>query len=155
MTVQEFLLIVSGKPEGKDRPRFNHKTGRTYTTKKTTLAESEIRRAWEDLGQPRFERGVPLRIDVVMVVTRPQGHFKKDGSLSAQGLRMPYPTTRKPDADNCLKLCMDSLNSRAYHDDVQIVSAHVDRIWGENPETRIKVRELPNLKELVDEGNKG
>jgi Holliday junction resolvase RusA-like endonuclease len=133
----EIHLTIDGKPEGKDRPRFGN--GRTFTTKKTLLAEGEIRRAWEQAGKPRLPDGA-IEIDVTLVVTRPGGHWKRDGQLSAEGLRNPYPAKQKPDVDNALKLIMDALNTRAWADDVRVVSATVRRIWGEWPRTEFSAR---------------
>lgn len=70
---------------------------------------------------------------------RPRGHFRKNGELSAEGLRHPVPRNRKPDVDNALKLICDALNTRAYRDDVLIAKATVERVWGEWPETTIRI----------------
>ena len=70
---------------------------------------------------------------------RPRGHFRRDGNLSAEGLRHPVPRNKKPDVDNALKLVMDALNSRAYRDDVLVAKVIVERDWGEWPETLIRI----------------
>ena len=49
---------------------------------------------------------------------------------------MPLKT---PDADNCAKIVLDSLNSIAYRDDSQIVSLIVVKRWTEENE-RIEFR---------------
>lgn len=127
-------LTVDGQPEGKDRPRFGN--GRTFTTKKTLLAEGEIRRAWEEAGKPRLDDGA-INLIVKLYVSRPAGHYKANGDLSAEGLRNPYPAKQKPDVDNALKLVMDALNTRAWRDDVRVVRALVTRAWSEWPRTEI------------------
>jgi Holliday junction resolvase RusA-like endonuclease len=140
-----FELRVTGQPQGKGRPRFDPARKRTYTPKETKVAEREVRAAWEEVGEPRLPDDQAIAVVVRLVVVRPAGHFKKDGSLSAEGLRHPLPRNKKPDVDNALKLVMDALNSRAYRDDVQIASALVLRQWGELPETRIHVRSIVAL----------
>ena len=132
-----FVLWVGGEPQGKDRPRFAQ--GRTFTTKKTELAEGEVRRKWEEAGEPRLPDDTPLRLEVVLYVARPGSHFKKDGTLSASGARFTRPINRKPDVDNAVKLVMDALNGRAYRDDVRIVEALVERHWADWPTTKIKL----------------
>jgi Holliday junction resolvase RusA-like endonuclease len=127
-------LVIHGAPVGKGRPR--HGNGRTWTPRETVLAEQEIRRAWEDAGSPRLTG--PLAVHVCLVVVRPRGHYRKDGDLTAEGLRHPHPDNRKPDVDNALKLCLDALNTRAWEDDVRIVSAHVERVWGVHPLVEIE-----------------
>lgn len=130
-----FTFTIPGKPTGKGRPRFSQ--GRTYTPRDTVLAEQGIRAGWEDAGAVRLADG-PVGLTVVVGVERPMAHFKRDGALSAEGLRNPYPSRKKPDVDNCLKLIMDALgNSRAWRDDVQVVSAQIARVWA--PEAFTKV----------------
>ena len=137
MTVSSITLWLSGQPKGKDRPRFT-KSGRTFTTKETVLAEGNIIRKWEEAGEPRLPDAA-LRCDVTLYIARPASHFKKDGSLSTEGQRHPRPENKKPDVDNAIKLVMDALNKRAYKDDVQIVEAFVDRHWADWPATKIKI----------------
>lgn len=122
-------LELSGKPEGKARPRFG-KGGRVFTPHATKLAEGRIIDAWQDAGEPRLEGAI--KIGVLLKVKRAQDHYTSKGALSAKGLRFPRPTGKKPDVDNALKLIMDALNGRAYHDDVDVVEASVHRVWSED-----------------------
>lgn len=129
-------LAIAGQPQGKGRPRFARDTGRVYTPKATLIAEGEIRRAWEEAGHPRLPDEA-LHLDVRLGVVRPKGHFTTKGELSAAGLRAVFPANRKPDVDNALKLVMDALNSRAWRDDVQVVTARVSRHWARFPSVEI------------------
>lgn len=139
-----FSFLVLGRPQGKGRPR--HGQGRTWTPRETTLAEQGIRASWQDAGAVRLEGAISLH--VTLGVTRPKGHFKADGSLSALGRRMPQPINKKPDVDNALKLVMDALNTRAWLDDVQIIHAQVDRLWDQREYTKVLARviAIPELK---------
>lgn len=122
-----FVLTLEGKPEGKARPRFG-KGGRVYTPTPTKLAESRIIDAWTSVGQPRLEG--PIGLAVELHVCRARDHFRADGTtLSAKGERYPWPTGKKPDVDNAVKLVMDALNRRAYRDDVDVVNATITRRW--------------------------
>lgn len=134
MPATSFELHIPGIPEGKDRPRFRVITGKgrrpfvqVYTTKKTEAAENRVRDAWEDAGSPFVE--APVTVDVVLYVPRAASHFLTGGGLSAVGRRLPYPTGKKPDVDNALKLILDALNKRAYRDDVDVIVATVRRVW--------------------------
>jgi Holliday junction resolvase RusA-like endonuclease len=91
-------------------------------------------------GAPRLEG--PIALDVELHVTRPRAHFTTTGALSSVGRRMPRPSNRKPDVDNACKLVMDSLNTRAWADDVQVVDLFVSREWADVPCTTINAREL-------------
>jgi len=119
-------LELTGKPEGKGRPRFG-KGGRVYTPHATKLAEGRVIDAWTSAGQPRLEG--PVRLTLLLEVARPKGHFNTKGELNASGRRHDRPTGKKPDVDNALKLVMDALNRRAYRDDVDVCEAVVWRRW--------------------------
>ncbi len=119
-------LELSGRPEGKGRPRFG-KGGRVFTPNATKLAEGRIIDAWKNAGEPRLDG--PIKVTLLLEVARPKSHFTTKGVLNANGRRTPRPTGRKPDIDNALKLVMDALNRRAYRDDVDVVQAVVERWW--------------------------
>ena len=142
MTMPEIHLIFDGDPVGKQRPKFNTQTKVAYTPKKTAIAEREIRALWREAGKPRLPDDAALELLIELYVQRPQSHFKRNGELTAEGLRHPIPRNKKPDVDNAIKLVMDALNKHAYKDDVQIAKATVVRFWGEWPKTVIAVREL-------------
>lgn len=136
------MLRVAGKATTKQRQRFDPRTKRAYTPPANIIGENDVRAIWREAGEPRIEDDTAISIEVVIIVTRPQGHFKKNGDLSTEGLRHPVPRNRKPDVDNALKLVLDALNSRAYKDDVQIAKASVERRWGDWPSTTIRLKEL-------------
>ena len=133
-------LELSGRPEGKGRPRFG-KGGRVFTPQATKLAEGRIIDAWTDAGQPRLDG--PIRLGLLLEVARPKGHYTTKGTLSAEGKRKPRPTGKKPDVDNALKLVMDALNKRAYRDDVDVVEASVYRTWAPDGWERTVIRLEP------------
>jgi Holliday junction resolvase RusA-like endonuclease len=122
-----FELLVHGQAKGKDRPR--HGQGRTWTPAATVKAELEITRQWEEAGCPRVDG--PLHLKVRVGVPRPKGHFTTKGQLSSKGQQMPYPSNKKPDLDNALKLVGDALNKKAWPDDVQVVRAEISREWAD------------------------
>jgi Holliday junction resolvase RusA-like endonuclease len=122
-----FTLTVLGKPVGKGRPRFSKQTGHARTPHETMLAENEIRAEWIRAGMPTVDG--PIMVDVELRVRRPASHWKKNGALSAEGERCPWPHRKKPDLDNAFKLVADALNGRAWPDDVQIVRATMLRDW--------------------------
>jgi Holliday junction resolvase RusA-like endonuclease len=138
--VDFFSLIIDGRPQGQPRPRFAN--GRAYAGKKQKLAEGEVRRVWQQAGSPRMMDG-PLKLTMWLDVARPMTHFKKDGSLSAEGLRHPYPHKSKPDLDNAVKLVCDALNTLAWRDDVRFCEVTIQRHWADWPQTVIDVRLLP------------
>ena len=130
--------------EGKQRARHNpFIQKRPFTPKVTLVAEREIRAAWEEIGKPRFP-DVAIGLEVFIAVARPRTHFKKNGELSAEGKRHPYPDNKKPDLDNAAKLVMDALNSRAWRDDVRVTKLVIERDWTDWPLTRIRAFTRPD-----------
>lgn len=141
-----YTFLVPGPPTGKARPRFNTKTGRTYTPAGTTRAENRVLYAWIEADHPRFDLG-PVALHVEAVLERPKGHYRTNGLLGAAGERAPWPT-KVPDADNLLKLVADALNKQAYRDDSQIVHATVIKRWannGEGEHLRVSLAPMPVL----------
>lgn len=134
---EQILFWLSGDPKGQKRVR--HHGQHHWHDKDQKLAEANVIRKWEEAGSPRLPDDVALGLEVVLYVARPAGHYKKDGSLSTEGMRHPRPHTKKPDVDNAIKLIMDCMNKRAYKDDVRIVDAHVERHWAEWPATKIRI----------------
>lgn len=120
---------IPGEPVAKGRPRMTAFAGRAraYTPAATRLAEERVATAWT---HPMIAAGVPVYVRIVAYMQRPAGHFRKDGSLSAAGLRVPVPVKR-PDLDNVLKLVLDALNGVAFHDDAQLARVRADRWWAE------------------------
>ena len=138
-------LVIPGQPTGKGRPRFT-KQGRAFTPAKTKLAENRVYLAWLEAGQPRLENG-PLSMRVDFILTRPQNHWKVDGTLSAAGQRAHWPT-KKPDVDNACKLIADALNGCAFRDDAQIVWLECVKRWanpGEDEHTKVRLYVLPDV----------
>lgn len=139
-----FTLLITGDPSelAWARARINARARRHFDDPKTKRAKADVRLTWIEAGAPRLA-DEPLTIQLEAVFERPQSHYRKDGELNAEGLRRPQPT-KKPDADNLVKLVCDALNTRAYRDDAQIVALSVtkrwsDPHWGEVPHTRITI----------------
>ena len=135
----QIKLKISGDAATKQRPRFNKVTGQVHQPPSNIISENDVRAVWREQGEPRMPDDAPLGIEMQITVVRPKGHFKKDGSLSTEGQKHPFPERKKPDLDNALKLVCDALNSRAYRDDVRFVRASLERNWGEWPATFIRI----------------
>lgn len=140
------VLRISGEARGKartrPRPGATGDASRFMKPKGDRIAEAVIIDAWKQEGEPRIDEDVAIRILMVIVTPRPQGHFKKTGELSADGIRQPVPRKKKPDLDNALKLVCDALNKRAYRDDVLIAEVGVVRRWGEWDETLVVIEPI-------------
>ena len=91
---------------------------------------------WEakQVGIRMEERGVPMAIDVTMYLCTP-----KEGKMV------------RNDADNILKVLLDSLNGIAWEDDNQVMDIHVRKVMGA-PSPRIEVRVM-RLEDMEGDKN--
>lgn len=116
--VREFALFVAGRPQPKERPRFNRKTGQAYTPDKTRKAEQRLGDLWFDAGGPNYPAGTPLEVELV---------FNRDGSYVIVRPVEREKIHLRGDIDNYVKTALDGLNEVAWADDVQIVSLKVTK----------------------------
>lgn len=104
-------FCVSGKPQGKSRPRFSSRSGAVYTPRKTKAYESRIAIAYHISGGKMFTGKVQVRVFAYFKI--PDSWPKKKKEEAADGRIIPG----KPDIDNILKVVLDGLNGYAYADD--------------------------------------
>lgn len=50
--------------------------------------------------------------------------------------------TKKPDADNIVKIIADALNRAAYYDDAQIVRLSYSKVYDEVPHVDVMIEDL-------------
>ena len=120
-----FTLTIIGIPTAKGRPRLTTRGGfaRAFTPTKTREAESDARgqveRQWnqEPLTGP---------IGVVMEFHMPKPKSLKKGTVHH---------SKKPDLDNLIKLCGDSLNGLVWSDDSIICSLEAFKRYSDTPKT--------------------
>lgn len=116
-------FAVDIEPIGKARPRFT-KTGHAYTPQKTKDAEELIAAAYRAAGGGCIPKGVPAELEVVAHFPIPKSFSQKKRDAVLDSEILP---TKKPDADNILKLVADALNGVAYEDDAQVVRMEVSK----------------------------
>lgn len=132
---------VPGEPQGKGRPRFSCRSGRTITRTpdKTVLYENLIVTEYQaQMGSVRFPDDSQLCMSVWAYYSIPKSASKRKREAMKAGTIRP---TKKPDADNILKCVADALNGIAYRDDAQIVSVIVEKFYGEEPRIDIGIEE--------------
>lgn len=130
MTVASFDLTVPGPVRGQGRPRFNRATGHAHTDAKTRSYAGRIHDEWIAAGRPALPARTNYSVSIFVGVERPAGHYKKDGALSAEGRRRPFPG--KPDLDNCVKWLDALVAVGAVPDDLYAVRIIADKAWGVN-----------------------
>ena len=114
------LTIGLSEVVGKQRPRFNTRTGSTYTPPKTKRAEGIVKKAFARVAGDEwscFEGEVHLRVTTWRALAKTNPKFwagRADLSV--------------PDWDNTGKLVSDALNKLAYADDSQITLCTVRKM---------------------------
>lgn len=136
----EIRFTVPGEPIGKGRPRFSKQGNfvRTYTPEKTVSYENLVKLEYErQCEKEPFSKDISLfmKVDAFYSIPRSASR-KKRAEMLGEKLR----PTKKPDADNILKIIADSLNGIAYYDDSQIVSCEIHKYYGEIPQVNVTIR---------------
>ncbi|MBY6844638.1 RusA family crossover junction endodeoxyribonuclease [Clostridium botulinum] len=128
-------IVIDGKPMGKQRPRFNTKTGRAYTPSKTVNYENWVKVCYmEQCNKEKLEGAIKADIKVFYPI--PKGTSKKKKKSMLVGIERP---TKKPDVDNIAKVILDSLNGLAYVDDKQVITCYISKWYGENPRVEVEL----------------
>jgi Holliday junction resolvase RusA-like endonuclease len=111
--------------------------GRTYTPKKTSDYESQIKaQALSAMGSAEpLETPVAAYIYINHAIPASYSKKRKEACLS----RLERP--KKPDLDNVAKAYLDAMNGIVYKDDVQVVSLHVTKRYDTIASVHVCVRE--------------
>lgn len=134
--VYEFEMI--GDVVGKARPRMNTRTGRAYTPTNTKLYEYSLRQ-WFIREYPNF---IPIesrvKVTIIAYFGIPKSTSKKKETEMLQGNISP---TKKPDADNIIKIVLDAMNKFAFKDDTQVTKLEIEKKYDVTPRIYIKIEE--------------
>jgi Holliday junction resolvase RusA-like endonuclease len=128
-------IIVPGDPVAKGRPRVG-KWG-TYTPTKTVNYETLVKELFIISGQGKEDGELKALIDAYFPILKSTS--KKNTKLMLEGI---IRHTKKPDADNIGKICLDALNKLAFDDDSQIVDLRVRKFYSDNPRVEIEINQL-------------
>ena len=127
-------FTVPGKPVPQPRPRVL-RSGRTYTPDNGIVAYREaVALAAKAAGATPTKRS-PLTLHVEWVFVRPKSHYLASGELNPR-TALPLPPC---DNSNLLKGLEDCLNGIAYVDDVQIGPTYMNRTYGTEARTTVRI----------------
>lgn len=128
------------EPIPKGRPKFSmfHGHVHTYTPKKTADYEKKIADAYIKMSGHKFDKGIPLAVNIFFGMPIPKSTTKKNKSLMLEG-RLKH--TKKPDIDNLIKSVLDGLNGVAWEDDSQIVRLSANKYYSQYPTITIYIAE--------------
>ena len=124
---------VVGKPVPQPRPHTT-KAGHTYYPDNGIRAyRAAVAAAARAVGATPTDRA-PLTMIVDWVFERPKSHFRKDGTL-----RPGVPLLPRGDNKNLLSGVEDSLNAICYVDDHQIGKHVMERSYGTEYRTTVRI----------------
>lgn len=129
-------FIIKGKTLAKSRPKFSSKGGkfRTYTPQTTIMFENLVKLE----AQKYFETPLDgtVYVSIKFYLPRPKYLIWKTKPMPA------IHCDKRPDIDNLAKSVIDGLNGIAFHDDGQISSLHLYKLYHSGngaPRTEIEV----------------
>lgn len=136
MITMTIKFIVSGKPQGKARPRFR-KIGNyvsTYNPKQTTDYEKLVKLSAIEQCNDKLNKQYTGLVKMSI-----KAYFKPNKSISKKqyDLLIGKYYLKKSDADNIAKIICDSLNGVAYKDDSQVAYLEIEKYYAE--EERVEV----------------
>ena len=129
-------FTVSGDPVPQPRARITvrGRHGHAYTPSdhKIHAYRAAIAAAAVEAGATPTD-AAPITLIVDLVFARPKSHFRK------AGLRDDAPKLPRADCSNCLKGIEDSLNGVAWVDDTQVGRVVVEKSWGTEGRTTVRI----------------
>ena len=132
-------FTIPGEPAGKGRPRFR-KGGFPYTPDSTVQYENLVKTEyWTQCGTVKFPDDAMLDMWILAYYSIPRSKSNKQKDMMRRGEIRP---TKKPDADNVIKIVADSLNHVAYRDDTQIVDCQVHKFYSDNPRVEVFIKQV-------------
>lgn len=138
----EIKFVVVGEPFGKKRPRARVIGGHASIHNDPANERYELKvinafqQAYPDNEYPIYEKGAFVKAKIVAKYAIPKAFSKKQRLLATLDFIRP---TKKPDLDNVAKTILDALNGFVYHDDAQVVSLEIEKIYGENASVSIEL----------------
>lgn len=145
MTLQFFVPGLA-KPAGSKKAfAFKRRNGSIGASVVDDCAKS---RDWKamvaDVGAKHFKGsqllGGPLRVTFTFVVTRPQLHIRKNGSVKPDAPGYP---TKRPDVLKLARAAEDALTGVVWADDSQIVTETIMKRYGLLPGVTIYIEDHP------------
>jgi Holliday junction resolvase RusA-like endonuclease len=130
-------FTIPGEPVAKARPKVT-RAGIAFTPKKTVNYETLVKQLYWEKHHGQIPMAGPLEMKVRAYFQIPKNVSKKKRLAMIAGLDRPL---KRPDGDNIMKIIADSLNGIAYHDDSHIVTATVEKHWGEIPRVEVEILE--------------
>jgi Holliday junction resolvase RusA-like endonuclease len=151
MSAAEIRFTIPGNPCAKERPRFNTKTGRAFTPKKTVRAENVVAKLARTAMGARNPMTGPIRLHIEAVFPIPASwpaHLKR---AAIEG-RVWH--VARSDLDNIVKLVSDSMNGIAFADDSQVAVLTNGKRYGKPERVDVRVIPLDQAEDAITPGQR-
>jgi Holliday junction resolvase RusA-like endonuclease len=129
-------FTVEGDPVPQPRARITvrGRHGHAYTPSdhKIHAYRAAVAAAAVEAGATPTD-AAPITLIIDLVFARPKSHFRKSG------LREDAPKLPRADCSNVLKGIEDSLNGVAWVDDTQVGRVVVEKSWGTEGRTTVRI----------------
>lgn len=139
-------IEVPGPAVAQGRPRATAALGhvKLYDPPKSRAYKQTVAiYARQAMGQ-KLPTQMPVSCKLWIYREIPKSDSKKRRSLKASGKILP---TVKPDVDNVFKAITDACTGIVWHDDNQIVKAHIIKKYSDQPRAVLEVEELGEEQE--------
>jgi Holliday junction resolvase RusA-like endonuclease len=125
------IIELPGQPIPASRPRVT-RFKNTYDPKfkEKKIAKSIIAKQWQ-----RDPLNQPLNVSIEFHMPIPLS-WSQNKRTSHQGI----PHVSRPDTDNLLKFCLDTMNGIVFQDDSCVYGIHALKVYSEQPKTIIKIK---------------
>ncbi|MCC0701504.1 RusA family crossover junction endodeoxyribonuclease [Clostridioides sp. ES-S-0049-02] len=130
-------FTIDGEPIGKERPRMNTYTKRTYTPNKTKHYEELIKWLYQSKVKHYFEGYIKMTLRCYYSIAKSSS--KKVKEQKRNNVLRP---SKKPDIDNVVKIVADALNDIAYKDDTQIVEVVASKYYSDKPRIEVVLEDV-------------
>ncbi|MCC0671569.1 RusA family crossover junction endodeoxyribonuclease [Clostridioides sp. ES-S-0145-01] len=130
-------FTVDGEPVGKERPRMNSITKRTYTPNKTKNYEELIKWLYQSKVKHYFKGYIKMTLRCYYSIAK--SNSKKVKEQKRNNVLRP---SKKPDIDNVVKIVADALNEIAYKDDTQIVEVVASKYYSDKPRVEVVLEDI-------------
>lgn len=129
---------VPGEITGKARPRLNTRSGKVYTPTKTKNYEYLTRFYFTQKYQDYTPVEGRVKISIIAYFDIPKSTSKKKEAEMLANIISP---TKKPDADNIVKIVLDAMNKFAFKDDTQVTKLEIEKKYSRTPRIYVKIEE--------------
>ncbi|HBG0910380.1 TPA: RusA family crossover junction endodeoxyribonuclease [Clostridioides difficile] len=130
-------FTIDGEPIGKERPRMNCITKRTYTPNKTRDYEDLIKWLYQSKIKHYFTGYIKMTLRCYYSIAK--SNSKKVKEQKRNNVLRP---SKKPDIDNVVKIVADALNEIAYKDDTQIVEVVASKYYSDKPRVEVILEDV-------------